>query len=95
MVHFFPDFHGRITKHLQDKKQTCGCLPFFYIILSSTGEVLKLDTPNGPITNLGRAEPPVMKDQAGTVARKYYIHMFKYRFQVTNQVLLCDGKEFC
>ena len=75
------DFEGRIKKHLEDKLKNCGCLPYFYVVLSSTGEVVKDD-----ITNLGRAGPPIKKHQAGVKDRQYYINMFQYRFPDTQQV---------
>lgn len=83
------DFEGRIKKHLEDKLKNCGCLPYFYVVLSSTGEVVKDD-----ITNLGRAGPPIKKHQAGVKDRQYYINMFQYRFPDTQQEV-CFISEAC
>ena len=73
------DFLGRIQKHLADKEHNCGCIPRFYSILSSTGESVT-ENPKAPVTLSGRVEAPIIKNQAGTKSRPYYIYMYKYTF---------------
>ena len=38
------------------------------------------ENPTAPVTPLGRVEAPIIKDQAGTKSRPYYIYMYKYTF---------------
>lgn len=86
------DFRGRILSLLEEAKMQCGCLPRFYVILPSTGG--SVDQKDGPITYVGKSQPIVQKDQAGTKDRNYFMHMYKYTFPDKRQEV-CYMSELC
>lgn len=77
--------NDRVQNLLKDEATNCGCLPYFYVILSSNGT--NVEQKGGPVEYIGKSEPVVIQ-QAGTKNRTYYMHMYKYTFEETGKVII-------